>query len=304
MTELRGVMPILPTIFSDTGAIDETGTRRVLEYVSDAGAAAVVFPGLASEYDLLSREERLHMTARVGEWIGDRVPLVIGASAPSTEDAMAYAQAGAKAGAVSAMILTPEALADDLDGMARFYRDVHEASGLDIMVQNAPAPMGIGLPLPKVAQLAREVDAIRYVKEEAAPSGQRITQLGELAGGALDAVFGGAGARYVIDELVRGSRGTMPACEITELHVAMIRHFTAGEVREARDLFEQTLPLLSMQANFRWHLTKAVLQRRGLIASTHVRAPGPAMDRYDQLELDALLSRLQDAGLIDFAGRA
>ena len=302
MTSLQGVMPILPTIFSESGSIDELGTRRVLDYVIDAGAAAVVFPGLASEYDMLDTGERLHLTARLGEWIEGRVPFVVGASAATTDDAMAYAGVGARAGAVAAMILTPKPLAADFDAMARFYRDVHAASGLDIMVQNAPAPMGIGMPLADVARLAREVDGIRYVKEEAAPSGQRITQLGELAGDALDAVFGGAGARYVIDELVRGSRGTMPACEITELHVAMVRNFNAGELGRARDLFEQTLPLLSMQANFRWHLTKAVLQRRGLIESTHVRAPGPAMDRIDHQELDALLARLADAALIDFAG--
>jgi 4-hydroxy-tetrahydrodipicolinate synthase len=41
-------------------------------------------------------------------------------------------------------------------------------------------------------------------------------------------------------------------------------------------------------------VTKAVLQRRGLIASTFVRAPGPDLDRYDRLELDALLRRLSD----------
>jgi 4-hydroxy-tetrahydrodipicolinate synthase len=162
------------------------------------------------------------------------------------------------------------------------------------MVQNAPAPMGIGMPLDKVAELARKVDGIRYVKEEAQPSGQRITQLTELAGDSLDAVFGGAGARYVIDELARGAEGTMPACEITELHVSMLAQYRAGEEKRARDLFERTLPLLNMQAVFRWRLTKAVLQRRGLIESTHTRAPGPELDCYDRAELDALLSRLSD----------
>src|SRR6201986_3623340 len=44
MTALQGVMPILPTIFSASGAIDEPGTRRVLEYVIEAGAAAVGLP--------------------------------------------------------------------------------------------------------------------------------------------------------------------------------------------------------------------------------------------------------------------
>jgi len=294
MAILSGVLPILPTIFTASGAIDETGTRRVVEYILGTGARGIVFPGLASEYDMLARDERLHLTRLIGEWIGGRVPFVVGASATSTDDAVAYAAAGAKAGAVAAMILTPKVYADDPDGMRDFYRSIHFGSGIDIMLQNAPAPMGIGLSLEKVAELARAVDGIRYVKEEAPPSGQRITRLTELAGDSLLAVFGGAGARYVIDELLRGAKGTMPACEITELHVAMFVRFERGDETGARDLFERTLPLLNMQAIFRWRLTKAVLQRRGLIESTFVRAPGPEFDRYDRREFEALLTRLGD----------
>ena len=294
MTSLSGVFPILPTIFTADGAIDEVGTRRVLEYIIDAGAAGVVFPGLASEYDMLSRDERLHMTDRLGAWIDGRVPFVVGASAPATEDAVAFAAAGGAAGAAAAMILTPKAFADDAAAMAEFFQAAHAGSGVAIMVQNAPPPMGIGMPLAKVAELARTVDGIRFVKEEAQPSGQRITELTELAGESLDAVFGGAGGRYVIDELARGAEGTMPACEITELHVAMLAHYRSGDESRARDLFERTLPLLNMQAVFRWRLTKAVLQRRGLIESAYTRAAGPELDRYDRAELDALLARLSD----------
>ncbi len=294
MAELSGVMPILPTIFDDGGTIDEIGMARVLDYIVAAGARGVVFPGLASEYDLLAPDERLHLTARIGEWLAGRIPFVVGASATSTEDAIAYANSGSRAGAVAAMILTPKAHAGDLAAMADFFRAAHDGSGIAIMLQNAPAPMGIGLPLDQVAQLARAVEGIQYVKEEAPPSGQRITQLTALAGDSLDAVFGGAGARYVIDELTRGARGTMPACEITELHVAMLDAFDAGRVEAARDLFERTLPLLNMQAVFRWRLTKAVLVRRGLIGSAFTRAPGPELDRYDRAELDALLDRLAD----------
>jgi 4-hydroxy-tetrahydrodipicolinate synthase len=292
--QLSGVIPILPTIFHESGEIDEAGTRRVTDYIINAGAGGIVFPGLASEYDTLRREERLRMTALIGDWVGRRVPFVVGASAADPDDAVAYAEAGSKAGAVAAMILTPKSLADDPVAMADFFRAAHAGSGIDIMVQNAPAPMGIGMPLAKVAELARAVPGVRYVKEEAPPSGQRITQLTELAGSALDAVFGGAGARYVIDELARGAAGTMPACEITELHVAMVERYRGGDEHGARDLFERTLPLLSMQAIFRWRLTKAVLQRRGLIGSTHVRAAGPELDRFDHRELDALLGRLAD----------
>jgi len=294
MATLSGVLPILPTIFTASGTLDETGTRRVVEYIIGAGAHGIVFPGLASEYDTLARDERLHLTRLIGEWIGGRVPFVVGASATSTDDTVAFAAAGAKAGAIAAMILTPKIFADDPTGMRDFYRAVHFGAGIDIMLQNAPTPMGIGLSLEKVAELAKAVDGVRYVKEEAPPSGQRITRLTELAGDSLRAVFGGAGARYVIDELLRGTKGTMPACEITELHVAMFDQFERGNEASARDLFERTLPLLNMQAIFRWRLTKAILQRRGLIESTFTRAAGPEFDRYDAQEFNALLVRLGD----------
>lgn len=301
MTKLAGVFPIVPTIFHATGEVDLAGTRTVLNYILAAGAAGVVFPGLASEYDMLSVDERLEVTAALGEWIGGRVPFIVGASHPDATVAAQLATAGAKAGAVAAMILTPHAHAGDADAMVRYFNNIHAGSGIAIMLQNAPAPMGVGLAVPQVAALTRAVDGIRYVKEETQPSGQRITALAVEAGSSVDAVFGGAGARYVIDELQRGATGTMPACEVTEVHVEMLARHSRGDIDGARGLFERTLPLLSMQAVFRWRLTKAVLLRRGLIGSDYVRSPGPALDAWDQRELDTLLARIADLVPLDRA---
>ena len=155
MTQLAGVFPILPTIFHADGAVDADGTRRVLEYIIDAGAAGVVFPGLASEYDMLSIEERLESTRALGEWIGGRVPFIVGASHPDATIAAQLAAAGAEAGAVAAMILTPHAHAADPVAMAAWFNDVHNASGVAIMLQNAPAPMGVGLSLIHISEPTR-----------------------------------------------------------------------------------------------------------------------------------------------------
>jgi dihydrodipicolinate synthase/N-acetylneuraminate lyase len=292
MTELSGTLPILPTIFDAEGKLDEIGMRRVLEYVLASGANGVVFPGLASEFETLSREERLQLTAEISRWIDGRVPFVVGASAATARESAEFAVSGAKAGAVAAMILTPKDFSGDVARLTAFYHEVTSSSGIAVMLQNAPAPMGIGLELDKVAQIARAVPGIRYVKEEAPPSGQRITRLTELAGDSLNAVYGGAGARHLMDELARGAKGTMPACEITEFHVSMVNDWQAGRFDQARLSYERTLPLLTMQAIFRWRLTKAVLLRRGLINSAFTRAAGPALDRHDERELDIMLTRL------------
>src|SRR5688500_1771479 len=103
MTALTGVFPILPTIFQPDGTLDLGGTRNVLEYILAAGAAGIVFPGLASEYDMLTVDERLETTHHLGQWLRGRVPFIVGASSAEETLAVRFAQAGAEAGAAAAM---------------------------------------------------------------------------------------------------------------------------------------------------------------------------------------------------------
>src|SRR5205085_1341513 len=81
----------------------------------------------------------------------------------------------------------------------------------------------------------------------------------------LFGVFGGAGGRYITDELRRGAAGTMPAIELAEVHVALFAAHRAADHDRVRRIFTRMLPVLNVQAVFRWSLTKYVLERRGLI---------------------------------------
>ncbi len=292
---IAGVFPVLPMIFDDAGRPDETGLAAVIDYVIDAGADGVVFPGLASEYDMLTLDERLALTHFVGERIGGRTRFVVGASTDDAGAAIRLAQAGREAGAVAAMTLTPRRTGGDLDALAGFYRELGEAGGLPILLQNAPAPMGLGLDAGQVGALVAASPAIRWVKEETMPCGQRIAAIRASAPPHLAGVFGGAGGRYLVDELNRGAIGSMPAAETPEVHVALMAAHRRGDADEVRRLYEALLPILMVQAIFRWRLTKEVLRRRGLIASTYTRAPGPAMDAEDLRELGTILDRLEAA---------
>jgi 4-hydroxy-tetrahydrodipicolinate synthase len=145
-----------------------------------------------------------------------------------------------------------------------------------------------------VLEVLAAVTNIRYVKEETLPSGQRLTQVKERAPANLLGVFGGAGGRYITDELRRGAAGTMPAIELAEVHVALMAAHRAGDSDRVRALFTRMLPVLNVQAVFRWSLTKYVLKRRGLITSMHQRAPGPVLDAMDMADVDAFLADLDD----------
>jgi 4-hydroxy-tetrahydrodipicolinate synthase len=102
-------------------------------------------------------------------------------------------------------------------------------------------------------------------------------------------VFGGAGARYITDELARGRPARCPAIELADSPRRAGAGLASRRPAEARRLYTGSLPILLFQAVFRVRATKEVLRRRGLLASTVARAAGPVLDQDDLLELDALL---------------
>ncbi len=291
MPTIAGVFPVLPTPFTPEGPPDITAFLRLADFALEAGVDGVVFPGMASEVETLTAEERATMVATLGRQLGGRTTFVVGASHADPAQSAARAREGQAAGAVAAMIMAPPGCGQDVAQHVAFYRAVAEAApGIGIMLQNAPAPNGAGLPPEKVAAIAAEVPAIRYVKEETLPCGQHVTRILAAAKGGLEGVMGGAGARFIMDELARGACGTMPALEIADAHVTLWKAWQRGDRAEARRIYTLTLPLLAQQMTFRVRATKELLKRRGLLTHTGARAAGPKLDEGDLAELGELLA--------------
>lgn len=292
-TDLAGVYPIVPTIFHGDGSLALDEQRRVVDWMVACGADGVVFPGVASEFDQLSEPERMELAALIAAVNAGRSKLVIGVSSPDAAQSQRYVAQARHLRAAAVMAMNPASLRDNRDGIAGWYREV-AAAGMDVILQNAPPPLGSSLPMEFVAELVVSIPGITYVKEEALPCGQRITRLLALKPRGLAGVFGGAGGRYITDELARGAVGTMPAAELTDIHAKQMAAHRAGDRAAVRRLYNRMLPLLNMQAVFRMRLTKEVLKRRGVITQTHVRAPTPAMDEGDFREMDEMLAEIAD----------
>ena len=288
---LRGCLPVLCTPFDAAGAVDPAAFDAVIDFALACGVDGVVYPGTASEVGQLTPDERASLVSRLGARLGGRVPFVVGASAGWAADTLARIAEGAAAGASAAMVMAPRELGADAGAQVAHFAALSPAP-IPIMLQNAPAPFGAGLPPTAVARIAREVPHVRYVKEETLPCGQNLSVVLAEAGDAIDGVFGGAGGRYVTDELARGALGTVPAVEIADVHAALVRAWDRGEADEARRLFAASLPLLNMQAVFRTRLTKEVLRRRGVLRVAHSRHPDPILDDGDLAELSHWLDHL------------
>lgn len=293
-TALSGVFPVLPTPFDAAGAPDEKALRGLVRYLLEAGVDGITYPGVASEVGQLTVPERLSLTAAVLHEVAGRVPVVAGVSSGQAETTIELARAAIAQGAAGLMVAVPPDRPTAAQQIGYFSEVAAAVPGAAIVLQNVPLPVGAGLDPEAIVEVAKAVPAIRYVKEETLPSGQRLTVLRERGPVTLAGVFGGAGGRYITDELRRGAAGTMPAIELAEVHVALFKAHRAGDVARVRELFTRMLPILNVQAVFRWSLTKYVLRARGLLSSENQRAAGPRLDTLGKADVDGFLGDLQD----------
>ena len=289
-----GVYPVLPTPFDARSVPDEPGLRTLVRYLLKSSVDGITYPGVASEFSHLSEYERKELTAVVLQETAGRVPVIAGVTSGDVAVTLRLATDALKGGAFALMIAAPPDR-KTADEQIAYFSDIARAlPGAAIMLQNVPPPVGAGLDPEVVVEILKAVPAIRYVKEEALPSGQRLSVILAAAPQSLLGVFGGAGGRYITDELRRGACGTMPAIELAEVHVALFAAHRTGQGAMVRNLFTRMLPVLNTQAVFRWSLTKYVLKRRGLIGSTMQRIAGPTLDSLDEQDVDEFLDDLDD----------
>ena len=290
---LKGILPVLPTPFLADGGIDQAGMERLVIFALEKGVDGVVFPGFASEVETLDAAERASLLKIVVDAVAGRVPVVAGASAADWRDVVEHGRAASDLGIRHLMVQPPKSVGTDAPALIEFLGKVVEAlPGVEIILQNAPAPRGSDLSPEAIVEIVRSLPQVTYVKEETLPAGPAISHIIAHAPSTLKGIIGGGGARYILDEYARGATAAMPALEIVEEHVAIDRALRAGRQDEARTIYVRTLPLLVLQAVYRMRLTKYVLARRGVIEGLGVRAPTPELDKAAIADIDANLVEL------------
>jgi len=288
----RGVYVILPTPFDEGGALDLEGLERVVAFSIECGAHGVVGPANASEAPYLSDAERRQVVETTARAAAGRVPYVVGVTASCAQLAVEWSRHAEQCGADMVMAMPPFIQRASDSEIRDYYAAIGEATRLPVCIQNYQGPGGTPLSAGFMSDLVRELPTVKYVKEETDFPGPMVTQLRELAGDHLKGVMGGKAGRHLLDEYRRGVCGTMPACEVADLHAKLWNELEAGSP-EARDTYRHLLPLLLFETSYGVAVYKEVLRRRGVIRSArHRQAGGRQLDTGAQAELGAILDDL------------
>ncbi len=288
---LRGVWNIVPTPFTPDGEVDDASIPGLVAFVRATGVDGMTILGVLGEAGRLGDAERSLVLQTALEAADGTIPVCVGVSHASTDRAIAFAREAEEDGAHSVMLAPPSLTRATDASLRRHYLAVAGAITIPIVVQDHPASSGVQMTSEFLLALAAEAPQCRVIKLEEEPTPPKA---GRLVSGSADVrVLGGLGGEMLIEELGRGTHGTMTGFGFPEVLVAVVRRWFAGDREGAAAVFDRyaTLIRFENQALLNLPIRKLVYQRRGAIAHAAVRAPGVPADPATVEDLEAVLRR-------------
>jgi len=191
----RGVAVALVTFFDAEGGVDHAATAGHAVRLVEAGVRAVLVAGSTGEADALTDTERVALVAAVRHALPAGVPVLAGASAAWTGQAVARVADAVGAGADAVLVAPPSRCR----GVVELYRQVAAAAdGRPVLAYHCPGMAGGPVPVEALGELPvsglkdSSGDAERLLRELAAWDGWTYVGSSALVG--LAGLVGAAGA--------------------------------------------------------------------------------------------------------------
>ena len=296
--KIYGVMPVLQMPYRDNDDIDYDVLSREVDHVLDAGSDGIVL-ALASELLRLSHDERLELTEKLPEMSDGRCTVTISVGAETSRQAAAYAKAAEHAGADAVMAIPPIAVSLSASEKMSYYRAIHDAVKIPLVVQDASGYMGgESMSAELQARFRAELGPRIYFKPEGHPVGPTISLLQE----ALNhegVIFEGSGGYLLIDSYRRGIDGTMPGCDLIRGVCEIWKALERGDDDRAYEVYFPMAAIVILQSpNLDTYLAieKYLLVKQGIFKNCKVRQPAAYdLDPHTAAEVDRLYDRLVEA---------
>ncbi len=295
---LGGIVPIVPTPFSDDGALDLASLSRVVEYLIGTGVRGLAVLGVASEAYALTDAERISVIEAAVAQASGRLPILAGCSHNSGQAAAIVARDAEAAGADGLITMPPHFVKPAPRALSSYFTAVAEAVRIPIMIQDNPSWTGVTIPLSTYRELA-ELENVIYAKIEVPHPPTKVRELREAFGDRFS-ILGGLAGNWFLEELAAGAVGTMPAAIMPQVYILVWELWKAGDIAGARTIFDRYHPAIRItaQQTVGFAMVKHLLWSLGVIGSARVRNPLEQLTTDDLASFEAVLDDLKLVGVM------
>lgn len=295
MSVIRGIIPVIPTPFTDDGRkTDLSGLKKLVDMAVHDGAHALCLFAAGAEFYKLTLEERFELFEAALEANAGRVPLIATVSSHATTQAVREAAWYENKGASALNIMPPSFGGPSQTMIAGHILEVADAITLPLMIQYAPALSGQQINEETFVSICKDNREL-YIKLEASPTGPAITALRNTTKDKYGIVVGNGG-ECMFEALSRGACAVMPGAATIRPYRKIFDTFESGDTEKAFDLFNLFLPHLHFMLRDIESfvvLEKMILKQRGIMSNTVCRHPCAKPDEWTIMMLSKHLDYLK-----------
>jgi 4-hydroxy-tetrahydrodipicolinate synthase len=247
----QGCLTALVTPFRD-GGVDYDALTRLVDWQIESGIDGLVAVGTTGESATLDIDEHIAVIAHVVKVARGRVPVIAGAGANATSEALELSRRSEDVGADGLLHVTPYYNKPTQDGLFRHFEAIARHGKLPIVLYNVPGRTGCDL-LPETIERLADVEHIVAIKEATGNLGRAAdvlarvgTRLSVLSGDEATAftlyALGGHGVISVVsNDLPREMSAMWDAAAAGDWATARALHFDVRALD--RLLFTESNPI-------------------------------------------------------------
>ncbi|MFP7571418.1 dihydrodipicolinate synthase family protein [Marivita sp. S2033] len=293
LTNLRGVVPYLPTPLTSDGAVDEAALKRLCHHLIDAGVHGLTPLGSTGEFAYLDFAAKERVVSATIEAAGGRVPVIAGVAATTTPDAIAQAKRWAELGADGILAVMEAYFPIPESGVVAYFTAVADATDLPVTLYTNPNFQRSDLSLDAIDTLSHHPN-ILFVKDASTNTGRLLSILNQTEG--RIGVFA-ASSHITTAVMLIGGRGWLagPSCLIPKQSVRLFELCEARKWDDAMALQKELWAVNQVFAKFNLAgAVKAGLKLQGFDCGDPARPQAPLSDA----QVDAVRHVLERVGAL------
>lgn len=235
MSIFTGAGVALVTPFKEDLSVDYDQLEKFIDFQINNGTDSIVICGTSGEASTMSHDEQIEVVSACVSHVNGRVPVIAGAGANCTDEALNLAKRSEKAGADGLLVVTPYYNKATQKGLEEYYTTVGNSVDIPIIMYNVPGRTGTNIQPATAVKIAKSVDNIVAIKEASGDIGQ-VATLAALADGCLDIYSGNDD--QVVPLLALGGKGVISVLSNLaprETH-DMVMKFLEGDVKGSLDI--------------------------------------------------------------------
>ncbi|GAB3016952.1 4-hydroxy-tetrahydrodipicolinate synthase [Bowmanella dokdonensis] len=134
----KGSIVALVTPMAEDGEIHYAALQQLVEFHIKAGTNGLVAVGTTGESATLPIDEHIQVVRKTVEYAAGRIPVISGAGANSTSEAIELSQASAEVGADGLLSVVPYYNKPQQRGLIGHFEKVADATDLPVLLYNVP----------------------------------------------------------------------------------------------------------------------------------------------------------------------